>query len=99
MLYSLRDAMKRFAIDTDRVFLTGHSMGGTAAWDMGLSHPSLWAGVIPIVASWDRATSSKYIQQYREKMPKYVPLYFVSGEKDRATASCVTDWDHYLKTA
>ena len=31
-------------IDTDRVFLTGHSMGGDAAWDIGLAHPDLWAG-------------------------------------------------------
>ena len=25
----------RFSIDTDRVFLSGHSMGGNAAWDIG----------------------------------------------------------------
>jgi len=39
VLQPLRDACKRFSIDVDRVFLTGHSMGGTAAWDIGLSHP------------------------------------------------------------
>ena len=44
-----RDACRRFAVDTDRVFLSGHSMGGDAAWDIGLAHPDLWAGVIPIV--------------------------------------------------
>src|SRR5262249_8006955 len=49
VLLPLRDACKRFAIDVDRVFLTGHSVGGTAAWDIGLSHPDLWAGVMPIV--------------------------------------------------
>ena len=50
VLGSLRDACRRFSIDTDRVFLTGHSIGGDAAWDIGLAHPDLWAGVIPIVA-------------------------------------------------
>ena len=45
----LRDAMRRFSIDSDRVFLSGHSIGGDAAWDIGLAHPDLWAGVIPIV--------------------------------------------------
>ena len=49
-----RDACRRFAVDTDRVFLSGHSMGGDAAWDIGLAHPDLWAGVIPIVAESDR---------------------------------------------
>ncbi|HZN34285.1 MAG TPA: peptidase [Pirellulaceae bacterium] len=76
VLLALRDAIKRLAIDTDRVFLSGHSMGGDAAWDIGLSHPDLWAGVIPIVA-----TTSKYIAHYSENA-HYVPLYFVMGEKD-----------------
>lgn len=76
VLYSLRDAMKRFSIDTDRVFLSGHSMGGDAAWDIGLAHPDLWAGVMPIVA-----TSRKYVGLYWEN-GKHVPMYFVAGEMD-----------------
>src|SRR5205085_12387549 len=91
VLLPLRDACKRFSIDVDRVFLTGHSMGGTAAWDIGLSHPDLWAGVLPIVA-----TAGKYIRQYVEN-GKYVPMYFVAGEKDTATYANLIDWDDYLK--
>ena len=54
VLNSLRDACRRFSIDTDRVYLSGQSIGGDAAWDIGLAHPDLWAGVIPIVAQSDR---------------------------------------------
>ena len=75
-LNSLRDACKRFSIDTDRVFLSGHSMGGDAAWDIGLSHPDLWAGVIPIVAVAD-----KYCAHYWPNA-RELPLYFVCGELD-----------------
>lgn len=71
-----RDACRRFAIDTDRVFLAGISAGGTAAWELGLSHPDLWAGVIPFVA-----TANKQVQMYKENAEK-VPLYFVCGELD-----------------
>jgi len=76
VLFSLRDASRRFSINTDRVFLSGHSMGGDAAWDIGVSHPDLWAGVIPIVAN-----SAKYIHRYTENA-RGLPMYFVGGEKD-----------------
>ena len=73
---ALHDALRRFSIDTDRVFLSGHSMGGDAAWDIGLAHPDLWAGVIPIVA-----TSGKFIERYWQNAER-VPFYFVAGEMD-----------------
>ena len=76
MLASLRDACRRFSIDTDRVFLTGHSIGGNAAWDMGLAHPDLWAGVIPIVAQCE-----KYCTLYWENA-SLVPFYVLGGELD-----------------
>ena len=49
VLGALRDACRRFSIDIDRVFLSGHGIGGDAAWDIAIAHPDLWAGVIPIV--------------------------------------------------
>jgi predicted esterase len=76
VLASLRDACRRLSIDTDRVFLSGHGIGGDAAWDIALAHPDLWAGVIPIVASAD-----KYVIRYWEN-GRYVPMYFVTGELD-----------------
>ncbi|MBI3839754.1 MAG: alpha/beta hydrolase fold domain-containing protein [Planctomycetia bacterium] len=76
VLGSLRDACRRFSIDTDRVFLSGHSMGGNAAWDLGLAHPDLWAGVIPIVAQ-----AEKYCRNYWENA-SLVPFYVLAGEYD-----------------
>lgn len=76
VLAALRDAQRRFSIDTDRVFLSGHSIGGDAAWDLALAHPDLWAGVIPIVAQADL-----YCAHYWQNAT-YVPMYFVAGEMD-----------------
>jgi acetyl esterase/lipase len=76
VLGSLRDAMRRFSIDSNRVFLSGHSIGGNAAWDIGLAHPDLWAGVIPVVAVADR-----YCAFYWENA-RYVPMYIIAGELD-----------------
>jgi len=94
VLHSLRDAIRRFSIDTDRVFLTGHSMGGDAAWDIGLAHPDLWAGVIPFVPVAD-----KYVSRYWENA-KTVPLYFVTGELDGDKLSRnAQDLNRYLTKA
>ncbi len=76
VLASLRDAMRRSSIDSDRVFLSGHGEGGTAAWDIGLAHPDLWAGVIPISAN-----PSKTIHHF-ELNARYIPMYIVKGERD-----------------
>jgi pimeloyl-ACP methyl ester carboxylesterase len=76
VLGSLRDAMRQFSIDSDRVFLTGHGLGGNLAWDIALAHPDLWAGVVPIVALADG-----YCLRYA-KNAEYVPWYFVAGELD-----------------
>jgi pimeloyl-ACP methyl ester carboxylesterase len=91
VLGPLRDACRRFAIDTDRVFLSGHSIGGDAAWDIGLSHPDLWAGVIPIAAQADR-----YCNLYWRNA-RYVPFYVVSGSLDGTRfVHNALDLDRYL---
>jgi hypothetical protein len=76
VLGSLRDACRRFSIDTDRVFLTGHGVGGDGAWDIALAHPDIWAGVIPFVATADR-----YVMRYADNA-EYLSWYFVCGELD-----------------
>jgi predicted esterase len=96
VLYCLRHAIKRFSIDTDKVFLTGHSIGGNAAWDIGVAHPDLWAGVIPIVAR-----AGKYIHHYSENARR-LPWYFVGGELDGnwlRDEENVREFDRYLRRA
>jgi pimeloyl-ACP methyl ester carboxylesterase len=91
VLYTLRDAFRRFSIDSDKVFLSGHSMGGDAAWDIGLAHPDLWAGVIPIVA-----TVGRYATRYWENS-RYLPMYIVLGEIDGGrTKQNSIDIDRYM---
>lgn len=77
VLESIRDARRRFHIDSDRVFLAGHGTGGDAAFDIGMSHPSEFTGVIPICGISDR-----YCTWYWPNCEK-LPLYVVGGELDR----------------
>jgi predicted peptidase len=44
----VREVCRTCAVDTNRVYLTGLSMGGFGTWDLGLAHPELFAAMVPI---------------------------------------------------
>jgi acetyl esterase/lipase len=52
----LADVKKRFAIDEDRVYLTGLSMGGGGTLWLGLTRPDLWAAIAPVCPAPPRGT-------------------------------------------
>jgi enterochelin esterase-like enzyme len=73
----ITDARKRFNIDSDRIFLTGHGMGGDAAFDIGMSHPDLFAGLMPIAGISQNQCSTYWTNA------KDLPMYIVGGQLDR----------------
>jgi predicted esterase len=77
VIQSIRDARKRFNIDSDRLFLSGHGIGGDAAFDIGMSHPDLFAGVMPITGIIGHYCKWNWINA------KHVAWYVVGGERDR----------------
>ena len=91
VLGSLREALRRFSIDSDRVVLSGHSMGGDAAWDIALAHPDLWAGMVAISPA-----AGKYVNHYWHNA-RTLPIYIVGGELDAASFGRNTmDLDRYF---
>jgi pimeloyl-ACP methyl ester carboxylesterase len=69
---SLRDAKRRYSIDDDRVFLGGSLIGGHMAWDYGLAHPDLFAGVAIV-----SGLPAKYVfktLEHADRLPLYVAL-------------------------
>ncbi|QDV18514.1 hypothetical protein Pan153_31720 [Gimesia panareensis] len=79
VIQAIRDARKRFNVDSDRVFLAGHGTGADAAFDIGMSHPGMFAGVIPIAGN-----SSAFNLHYWQN-DKDLAWYIVGGELDRDT--------------
>jgi pimeloyl-ACP methyl ester carboxylesterase len=75
VLNTLRDLRRRVAVDSDRVFLSGFGEGGNMAYDIGLSHPDLFAGVLPI-SGQPRYHARRYWQN-----GQYLPFYIVWGER------------------
>jgi dienelactone hydrolase len=52
----LAEASRLFGTDPARSYLTGHSMGGHGTWQVGATHPGLWAAIAPS-AGWHSFTS------------------------------------------
>ena len=57
----LEQMQRRYRIDPDRIYLTGHSMGGHGTWHVGLHHADRFAAIAPS-AGWN-------------SFPLYVPMY------------------------
>lgn len=74
VLQVVRDLRQRFQVDSDRVFLAGWGEGANMAYDVGLSHPDQFAGVIPI-----GGRPAKYARSYWRNA-QYLPFYVVDGD-------------------
>lgn len=57
-----------YPIDPDRVYLTGHSMGGHGVWHVGLAHPGLFAAMGP-GAGW--TSFDLYVPWFLQKSSIY----------------------------
>jgi pimeloyl-ACP methyl ester carboxylesterase len=75
VLNALRDVRHRFNADEDRVFLFGWGEGGAMAFDVGLGHPDLFAGVLPMGAG------PQFHAEVCWRNGQYVPFYVVHGNR------------------
>jgi len=62
-----------YAIDQERIYLVGYSMGGTGAWRLALAHPERFAAIAPM---------SGYADPGRAVRLKGVPTWVFHGAKD-----------------
>jgi hypothetical protein len=74
VLLAIRDALRRFSIDADRIVVSGMLEGGNMAWDFGLAHPDIFAGVAVI-----SGLPAKYAWPYRANLD-LVPMYVAMGD-------------------
>jgi endo-1,4-beta-xylanase len=59
VLRVIEEAKRRFAVDPDRVYIMGHSMGGAGSYTVGLHYPDHFGGISAgDPAMWSRAEAS-----------------------------------------
>lgn len=80
---ALRDAVRHFTVENDRVFLLGFGTGADMAMDVGASHPDLFAGVVPICPNprWNG-----FFMNYWTNAQK-LPFYVVTGQQTAGAQS------------
>lgn len=63
-----------YAIDRDRVYLTGLSMGGFGTWSLAEQYPDVFAAIAPVSGGGN---------PYRAKEIKHIPVMIFHGQNDR----------------
>jgi predicted peptidase len=87
----LDEVQSKYAVDADRVYLTGLSMGGFGTWTLISRHPERFAAAAPICGGGDR---------YLARRLKDVPVWAFHGAKDPVVPlQATTDMVEALKRA
>jgi pimeloyl-ACP methyl ester carboxylesterase len=91
----LRDAVRHFCVDNDRVFLFGAGDGGSMAMDVGASHPDLFAGVLAMGAEprWQNMFINYW--QNAQALPFYVVTGEFAGEAPKHLRHIYEQWTRY----
>lgn len=69
----LDNIVANYAVDLDRIYLTGLSMGGYGTWELAMEYPERFAAIAPICGGGDPEEVSKI---------KDIPVWVFHGEKD-----------------
>jgi pimeloyl-ACP methyl ester carboxylesterase len=71
----LKSIREHYAVDSDRIFLMGHSMGGAGTYYLGGKYNEIWAGLAPISGAGGIAEGAA--ERY-----KSLPTLIMHGAKD-----------------
>ena len=71
----LNEIIKNYKVDTNRVYLTGLSMGGNGTWSLAVAYPDRFTAIAP-VCGWGSSFDMRAI--------KNIPIWAFHGAKDSA---------------
>lgn len=70
----LAEVRRAYNVDADRIYLTGHSMGGYGTWSVAMNHPEVFAAIAPISGGANNPASMSKIA--------HIPQLIVHGDTD-----------------
>ena len=81
LLQLLHHVLAEYRVDTNRIYLTGLSMGGYGTWKLGITHPELFAAIVPICGGGETIDVLLATRQ-RAAALKSLPVWAFHGAKD-----------------
>ena len=70
----IAEMRRDYNIDPDRIYLTGHSMGGYGTWSVAMSHPEVFAALAPVAGGSNNPAGMSKIA--------HIPQLVVHGDTD-----------------
>ncbi|HLF83025.1 MAG TPA: prolyl oligopeptidase family serine peptidase [Blastocatellia bacterium] len=70
----IAEMRRDYNIDPDRIYLTGHSMGGYGTWSVAMSHPDVFAALAPVSGGANNPAGMSKIA--------HIPQLVVHGDND-----------------
>lgn len=70
----LEEVKRAYRIDADRIYMTGHSMGGYGTWSVAMNYPQVFAALAPIAGGGNPGGMGKI---------SHIPQLVVHGDNDK----------------
>jgi predicted peptidase len=81
LLALLAEVIRKNKVDTNRIYLTGLSMGGYGTWALAVAHPNKFAAIAPICGGGETITILIASNTKKEQL-KRLPVWAFHGAKD-----------------
>ena len=73
----IAEVRRDYKVDAERIYMTGHSMGGYGTWSVAMNHPEVFAALAPVAGGGNPAGMAKIA---------HVPQFVVHGDNDKTVA-------------
>jgi predicted peptidase len=87
-----------FNVDEDRIYLTGHSMGGAGTYFLAAEHADVWAAVAPVAPAAFMMTANR-AELLKKMADADLPIMVVHGDADEVVNVSISrdDWVPTMK--
>ena len=75
----LEHLKEEYAIDEEKVYSTGFSMGGGKSWDLYEQYPQYFAGIAPMDATGIAVQGARLLDPEKSNQDVLVPMFYIGG--------------------